>query len=402
MSAPTKPMPFPLPEPPSVFDYTPHLAELRENQPVAEVALPDGTRAYLVTAHELVRSMLVDPRFSSRTISSSEELSSTELGDLINTSLIGMDPPAHTRMRRLVAPAFTARRIEQLRPRIAATADELIDAMMAGPPPADLVSQFAVPMSVQVICEILGVPPADKDEFYTWSSTLLAGWDRMEEKQAATVAILRYLRGLIADKRANPGGEDVLSVLTRAHDDEGRLTEYEVAGLASNILSAGHETTANQIVMFLLTLLRRPDQLARLRADHGLHQTAIEELLRYVPITGSGGGMPKITTTDVALGGVTIPAGSLVIPSFAGANRDPAVFRDPERLDLARAENPHIAFGVGMHHCLGAQLARLELQEALGALLRRMPAVRLAVPEAELRRNPGSMVLGVATLPIAW
>ncbi len=224
----------------------------------------------------------------------------------------------------------------------------------------------------------------------------------MVEKEAATVSLVNYFGELIAVKRENPA-DDLISELIAISDGDSTLTEREIIALSIGILSAGHETTANQISMFLVTLLHNPEELDKLRDNREAIPKAVDELLRFVPLTTTGGIIPRLTTAEVELsGGQVLPAGAVVLPAVATANRDPEVFEDGERLNVTRENNPHLAFGAGIHHCLGAQLARIELQEALGAILDRMPQVRLAVPESELRLKSASIIRGLESLPITW
>ena len=276
----------------------------------------------------------MDRRFS-RALVSSPGRERRGLEYVTASGLMGMDPPEHTRLRKLVAGAFTARRMHQLAPQVAAIVDELIGRMRAGPRPADLVSAFSLPLPVRVICQMLGVPPRDQDRFHAWSDTLVGDWSRDQREMAAAMgAMASYIAGLIAAKRAQPA-DDLLSALIAARDNQDRLSEDELVQLCIAILLGGHETTANQINLSLLALLAHPAQLARLRADPGLLPGAVEELIRFVQLTGT---LPpgRVTTEEVTLGGVTIPAGDLVFPLFGIANRDPAVFADPDDLDIAR------------------------------------------------------------------
>ncbi|CCB76284.1 MULTISPECIES: cytochrome P450 [Streptomycetaceae] len=396
------PLPFPFAPAPAVCLPSPALAEVRETCPVTRVRLPDGTQAWLVTRHADVRQVLMDPRFSNRVVAARPEVAESEHGALISQSLIGMDPPEHTRIRRLVTRAFSARRVERLRPRVAELVDGLIDALEELPRPVDVVRHFAVPLPTTVICEMLGVPEADRAAFQEWSNALVVDWLRDEgERNAATAALRGYFTELIAAKRAEPG-DDLMTELIAAREEGNKLSESELVAQCIGLLSAGNDTTASLIAMFLMTLLRRPDELARLRAEPAEIPRAVEELLRYVPLAMSGAGGPRLTTEEVELGGVTIPPGKLVLPAIAAANRDPEVFADPERLDLDRTDNQHLGFGAGIHFCLGAQLARVELQEALAGLLRRLPGLRLAVPEEELRMKPASAISGLEALPVEW
>ncbi|MET7853750.1 cytochrome P450 [Streptomyces avermitilis] len=401
--APSEPIAFPFPDPPSVCELPPELAEIRDGRSVVEVKFPDGISGWMVTKHADVRKVLVDSRFSSKVMATAAAaMSETETGKLMNESLVGMDAPEHTRLRKLVTKAFTARRVETLRPRITELVGQLLDELETLPRPVDLVKNFSVPLPVRVICELLGVPAGDQDTFHAWSNALLGDWQQVVEKEAATVSLVKYFGDLIAVKRENPA-DDLISELIAISDGDSTLTEREIIALSIGILSAGHETTANQISMFLVTLLHNPEELDKLRDNREAIPKAVDELLRFVPLTTTGGIIPRLTTAEVELsGGQVLPAGAVVLPAVATANRDPEVFEDGERLNVTRENNPHLAFGAGIHHCLGAQLARIELQEALGAILDRMPQVRLAVPESELRLKSASIIRGLESLPITW
>lgn len=393
------PIPYPLPTPPSIYHPTPLLAELQRERPVTSVTMPDGTTAWLVTRYADVRLVMTDPRFSRAAAAS---VATSGLGEMAKDSILGMDPPEHTRLRRLVARAFTARRVEDLRPRVVELVDELLTGLEKKERPADLVENFSLPLPVQVICELLGVPPGDRHTFHGWSDTVLSGWGADQQRVAVAFdSLSAYLAGLIAAKRAAPA-DDLMTALIAARDEQDRLSERELVTLCVSILIAGHETTANQINMFLLTLLRYPDEMARLRADPDGIPQAVEELMRFVQLGDEGGGMPRVTTEDVELGGVMIPAGSAVMASLAAANRDPLVFNQPDRVDVGRGQIQHMGFGAGVHHCLGAQLARMELQESLRGLLGRFPDLRLAVPESELRFKTGMIVRSLEALPVTW
>jgi cytochrome P450 len=401
-ATPHEPIAYPFPPPPSLYEPAPEFGELRDSRPVAQVTMPDGKTAWLATGYAEVRQVLVDQRFSRRAASGPNAPStSLRIADE-SDQLISMDPPEHTRLRRLVARAFTARRVEELRPRVAKLVDELLDKMEALPRPVDLVEHFSLPLPVRVICELLGVPAADRHTFHAWSDTLMSDWRHdPKEFKAALDDLGDYFRRLIAAKRAEPA-DDLMTALIAARDEQDKLSERELVMMSLGLLLAGHESTANQINIFLLTLLHYPDELARLKADPDAIATAVEELMRFAQIVTGGTNVPRVTTEEVELGGVTLPAGAVVLPALSAANRDPAVFEAPDRLDLSRAENPHLSFGAGVHHCLGAQLARMELREALGGLLRRIPDVRVAVPESELRFKMGMVVRSLEALPITW
>jgi len=396
----TESIQYPFPPTPDIYHPSPELANLRENHPVARVTFPDGRTAWLVTRYADVRQVLVDPRFSrARAVTGAGP--NVGLAIVAGDSINGMDPPEHTRLRRLVASAFTARRVEELRPAVTSMVDELLAAMADLPRPVDLVANFSLPLPVRVICELLGVPVEDQRIFHSWSDTVLSDEHRDPNEIKAAIGMLaEYFGRLIAAKRAQPA-DDLMTALIDARDNQDRLSEHELVNLCFGLLIAGHETTANQINMFLLTLLRFPEEFDRLRANPAVVPQAVEELMRFVQL-GEGGGMPRVTTEEVVLSGVTIPANEVVLTSSAAANRDAAVYTDPDRLDLTRANLQHLGFGAGAHHCLGAQLARMELQEALRGLLRHMPRLRLAVTEQELRFKPGMTVRSLESLPVTW
>jgi len=385
---------------PSAADPWPDFRALLRNKPVVRVEMPDGSIGWLVSGYNEVRQMLVDQRFSrARAVAPGRALQGTEV--FAAGSINGLDPPEHTRIRRLVAGAFTARRVEAMRPRVASIVDELIDGLLDRPQPADFVAGFSLPLPVQVICEMLGIPAEDMEHFHAWSDTIMGDWQQdSDEIMTALVDLYSYFGRLIEVKRAQPAG-DLMTALIAARDQTDRLSEEELTILGCTLLIGGHETTANQINLSLLLLLDNPAEMDKLRADSGLIGGAVEELLRYVRL---GGGLPpaRMTTEEVELGGVTIPAGEVVLPLFATANRDPSVFSDPDRFDVSRVPASHLTFGAGVHHCLGAQLARLELQEAFRGLLGRVPGIRLAVPATELQFKPGMALYSLRELPIRW
>jgi cytochrome P450 len=366
---------------------------------VAQGELPDGRTAWLVSGYEQVRQVFTDQRFS-RALAGAPGRSLQGIELSAAGSIIAMDPPEHTRLRKVVAGAFTVRRVEALRPRVAAIVDELIGAFTARPQPIDLMTSFSLPLPVRVICELLGVPTADMEKFRAWSGTLVTDWEQDSgEILTALAETYEYFAELIRIRRTRPG-DDLLSALIAARDSGDRLSEEELTNLACTILVAGYETTAHQISLSLLALLDHPAEMAKLRADLGLIPGAVEELVRYVMI----GVLPlaRVTTEDVELGGVTIPASEVVLPVIVAANRDPSVFREPDRFDVNRAPVGHLGFGGGAHRCLGAQLARVELQEALRGLVIRLPGLALAVPPADLRFKPGMAIHNLRALPITW
>jgi pimeloyl-[acyl-carrier protein] synthase len=316
-------------------------------------------------------------------------------------SMLFLDPPEHTRLRSLVNLAFTPRMVERLRPRVAAIAQELLGAMEGGEV-VDLVSAYAFPLPAIVIAELLGVPSADRSQFRAWSEDIALSLDGTQPEEVrrrgetAARSLATYFAGLLAERRRAPR-EDLLTALLAAEEQGDRLGPADLLSMCILLLVAGHETTKNLIANGVLTLLRHPDQLARLRADPSLYATAVEELLRFEsPVQRTA----RITHADVDVDGVRIPRGALVLTVIGSANRDPEVFADPDHLDLGRAENPHLAFGRGIHFCLGAPLARLEGQVALQALLDRFPRLALAedtVPEW----STNTVIRGLRTLPVA-
>ena len=378
----------------------PQIRRLVGNRPAVRVELPDGTLAWLVIGFEEVRQVLVDQRFSrAAAVAPGRPLQGTEM--FAAGSINGSDPPEHTRLRRLVTSAFTARRVEALRPRVTSIVNRLIDVLLRQPQPADLVAGFSLPLPVQVICEMLGVPPEDMEQFHAWSDTVMGDWNRDADViMPALLDMYGYFSRLIALKRDEPA-DDLMSALIAARDQSDRLTEDELTMLGCTILLGGHETTANHISLSLLMLLDHPAELAKLRADPSLIPGAVEELLRYVPL---GFGLPpaRMATEDVQLGDVTIAAGEVVLPLFAAANRDSSAFSNPDQFDVLRPPANHLAFGAGVHHCLGAQLARLELQEAFAGLICRIPGLRVAVPASDLKFKQGMAIRSLSELPVSW
>jgi cytochrome P450 len=396
------PVKFPLPPSPVPYDTGPELRALAAGNPVTHVELPDGSTAWLVTGFNEVREVLIDQRYS-RALAYGPGRTPQGLDIVLAESLMGMDPPEHSRLRKLVAGAFTEKRMQALRPEVTRIVDDLLDRMIAGPRPADLVHSFSLLLPSQVICSLLGVPPGDLDRFHGWSNTLFGDWSRtMDEMAEAYFAINGYMAELIAQKRKAPA-DDLITVLIGVSDSGDKLSEAELVRFCFGLLMAGHETTSNQINMSFVALCHHPGELARLRADPGLIPTAVEELLRFVQIVGKASIPPaRITREEVCLGGVTIPAGEAVLPMMAIANRDPAAFPDPNRLDVLRAPKTHVTFGAGAHHCVGAQLARMELQEAFRGLLTRLPGLRMAVPLSDIEFREGHLLASMRELPVTW
>lgn len=370
---------------------------MRESGPVHPIDFPPGATAFLVVDHEHGRAALNDPRLSKDSAHSAVPVN----GEMFfGGTMLAMDPPDHTRMRGLVAKAFTARRVERLRPRVEEIAGALLDGVAARGE-ADLIEDLAVPLPIQVICEMLGVPASDRGRFREWTAVLtvpaLTAEARAHRREVAR-AFTGYLGEVIAERRARPE-EDLVSALIAARDGDAALTEAEMVNSIGLLLIAGHETTVNLIGNGVLALLRAPGQLDLLRRRPELLPSAVEELLRFDgPLAWAS---QRIALEDMEIAGTPIPKGAWVHVSLGAADRDPAVFEAPDRLDVTRAPKRHVAFGHGIHFCLGAPLARLEGQIAIGGLLDRFPGLALAVPAADLRHHrTGSIVRGLVSLPV--
>ncbi|PXY20392.1 cytochrome P450 [Prauserella sp. PE36] len=381
------------------FDPPPDLAD--EERPLRRLAFPDGHTGWLVTGYALARAVLADVRFSSRLELRRQVVRRTETDEIRPGKpappgfFIAMDPPDHTRYRRLLTGQFTVRRMNQLRPRVEQIVDEHLDAMERTGPPTDLVSAFALPIPSLVICELLGVPYADRQRFQHDSAVLLSLDATVEDANAALASLTGYLAGLVERKRREPA-DDLLSGLIEG----GELTGDELVGVAMLLLIAGHETTANMLGLGTFALLTHPDQADDLRSGRVDEDKAVEELLRWLSVIQFG--TTRTAAEDVELGGEVIRAGESVAISVPAANRDPERFAEPGSLDLGADAHGHLAFGHGVHQCLGQQLARIEMRVAYGALFRRFPALRLAVPPQEVPLRDDMSIYGVHSLPVEW
>ncbi|MEV6398573.1 cytochrome P450 [Streptomyces sp. NPDC051907] len=383
----------------SATDLPQEYARLRGQCPAAEVVMPSGDGAYLFTRYDDVRTVLSDARCSraATVLPKSPKLTKAPFDA---GGLFTMDPPEHTRLRSLVSGAFTPRRTELLRPRIQELADGLLDAMAERGGPVDFNDAFAFPYPVAVICELLGVPFADRERFREWSDAILSLTAHTPQQMLEhKLALVGYLQQLVAEKRKEPG-EDLLSALVEVRDEEGPLTEHELITMAMTLLIAGHETTVGVLGTSVFTLLRHDGGMGLVPDAPEDLAVLVEELLRINPI-GDGGPL-RVTTAEIEVAGATVPAGSAVIGAICSANRDERRFPDADRFDPARRGAPHLAFGHGPHYCLGAPLARAELQIALASLARRFPALRLAVPVAEVRMHTGLLVNRLESLPVTW
>ncbi|RSM73035.1 cytochrome P450 [Kibdelosporangium aridum] len=377
-------------------------AELRSSAPVRQVITPSRLRAWLVTRHEDVKAVLTDPRVRKDSGAATElfkQFLRPESPVLhptyraLEKHMLNADPPDHTRLRKLVSKAFTTRTVARLQPRIEQIADELLDQMTGE---VDLLDAYALPLPMTVICELLGVPVADRDAFRDWTHVIVAS-DPRRDLAGASQGISDYLADLIERKRAAPT-EDLLSDLISVSDDGTRLTKQELLSMAILLLIAGHDTTVNLIANGTLALLRAPEQLKALKADPSLLPDAVEELLRYEGPLHTG--TMRFTVEDVELGGVVIPANEFVLVSLLAANRDDRRFEEPDALDLSRSPGGHVAFGHGIHHCLGAPLARLEGRIAIGKLLDRFPDLRLATDPDTLTWRTSTLMRGLEALPV--
>lgn len=380
--------------PPAAYD------PLRENRPLSRVTLWDGREVWLVSGHRAARALLADQRLSTDSTHLDFPIPAERVAALRRrrrAALLGWDDPEHNAQRRMLIPSFSLKRTEGLRPRIQATVDRLLDAMEAAGPPAELVSAFALPVPSVVICDLLGVPYEDHDFFEEQSRRLLRG-PTTEDTEDALARLEGYLGELIDGKRGKPG-EGVLDDLVARQAEEGGPDRQELVQLATILLVAGHETTANMISLGTYTLLRHPRRLAELRADPGLLPAAVEELLRFLSIAD---GMLRVAREDVEVDGTVIRAGDGVIFSTSLINRDDTVYADADALDWERPARHHVAFGFGIHQCLGQNLARTELEIALGTLLRRLPGLRLAAPAEEIPFKPGDTIQGMLELPVTW
>ncbi|MFE3140613.1 cytochrome P450 [Streptomyces scopuliridis] len=394
---PTRTFPLPAPDP---LEPAPDYAELRKSEPVAPLTLPTGHRAWVISRYDDVRLVMADPRFSKAALTAPDAPRLLPIAKG-SKSLFTMDPPEHTRLRKLVTKVFTVRRMEALRPRVEEITGELLAGMEAAGPPADLIAHLAKPLPITVICELLGVPSADLERFKVWSDKMLSvSAHSVEDVMAARVGLNGYLTELIDIKASEPA-DDILSDLVEAREEGDRLSAEELLAFGHTLLVAGYHATTGEVVGALITLLRKPGLWQRILDERELVPGAVEELLRY-SVAGGGAGAMRIATEDVALGGVVIRKGDGVLPAITSANRDSEVFTDPEQVDLTRAPNPHLTFGHGLHHCLGAQLGRIELQSAISALADRFPGLRLAVATDELRWVPGMAFRRPLELPVAW
>ncbi|QJS08326.1 cytochrome P450 [Streptomyces argyrophyllae] len=399
-----QPVLLPYADPAFVADPFPLYRRLREEGPVRRAIIAGGLDAWLVTRYEDGLAALSDPRLSSDVRDASDPRLIAQLPEFERESMMSTmlrcDPPDHTRLRRLVSKAFTARRVAELRPRVQEITDRLLEAV-APAGRAELVADFALPLPVTVISELMGVPVDERYYFQRWTDAMLVRGEEMPDPLVVDEAWHRmraYVTKHLEAKRARPG-DDLLSALIDAHDQEQRLSHDELIAMTFLLLVAGYVTTVNLIAGGIAALLTHPDQLTLLRDRPELLPDAIEEFLRHDgPVSP---GIARFAREDVEIAGVRVPRGATVLVASAIADRDPARFPDPDRLDITRRDNGHLAFGHGIHYCLGAPLARLEGEVAIGTVLRRLPDLALAVPPADLTWRPGGL-RGPARLPVTF
>ncbi|MFF2194745.1 cytochrome P450 [Streptomyces sp. NPDC058157] len=412
----TPPAP-PVPEAPTLFDWEfatdpyPAYAWLREHAPVHRATLPSGVEAWLVTRYADARQALADQRLSKNPAHHAEPAHAKgktgipgERKAELMTHLLNIDPPDHTRLRRLVSKAFTPRRVAEFTPRVQELTDRLIDGFQ-DKGEADLIHEFAFPLPIYAICEMLGVPREDQDDFRDWAGMMIRHGGGPRGGVARSVKRMRTYLGELIHRKRDDLGNDLISDLIRASDHGDHLTEAEATAMAFILLFAGFETTVNLIGNGVHSLFMNPGQRARLQdslaaGETALLETGVEELLRYDgPVELATW---RFATRPLTLGGQDIAAGDPVLVVLAAADRDPARFAEPDTLDLSRSDNQHLGYGHGIHYCLGAPLARLEGQTALATLLKRLPDLELAVPPTDLRWRGGLIMRGLRTLPVRF
>ncbi|MCG5215569.1 cytochrome P450 [Streptosporangium sp. KLBMP 9127] len=383
------------------FDPAPELSELRDGEGVRRIPTQFGVDAWLVTRFADVRAVLSDvERFKQPArlpfqSASMPDISDEELVRRQAGNLLALNPPEHTRLRRILTPEFTVRRMRRMEPRIQEIVEEHLDVMERNGSPADLVSSFALPVPSLVICELLGVPYEERAVFQDRTSRLLDVSVPLEQRMELQLESRAYMAELVARTQADPG-EELLGMLVREHGDA--VTAEELIGIGNLLLVAGHETTSNMLSIGTLALLRNPDQFELLKKEPERIDDAVEELMRWLSVVHSG--TAKVTTTDVEIAGQHIPAGELVMLALPTANRDPELLDNPDKLDITRHGVGHVAFGHGLHHCLGAPLARMEMRIAFPALLRRFPGLRAVSDEAAFRSF--HVVYGLSSFEVAW
>ena len=403
MSSTLSARPLPLPrEDVCPFGPAPEFAGLRTQAPVVRVTCPTGIDAWLVTRYADVREVMGDPRRFSNNSGQAGHVLANQPPDkpLEEGDFSRMDGPDHVRFRRVFAPAIsTMRRVEEFRPMVQRTADELLDGLAGETGPIDLHERFSKPLTTSVIAELLDVPYADREIFHRVADSLFSGKSDVDDLDALKFPLFEYVGDLVRARRDEPG-EDAMSVMVdRGQRHEQPFTDLELTKMAAGLLVAGYDTTASMITYGTLALLENREQFDRLAADPSRAANAAEELVRLL---GVGSGLMRVATEDTEIGGVPIAAGDYVVVAIQSANHDPERFDEPERLDIDRQTSGHIGFGHGPHQCAGQQIARLELTTALATLPRRVPTLRLALPLADVEFKADTTVYGPAALPVLW
>lgn len=398
-AAPAFPMPRSCPfQPPDAY------AELHAQRRVVRVRVPNGQPAWLVTSYHDVRRLLIDQRVSADrnhpNFPFTEPVTPETRGRVaaFARSLVGLDHPEHGPRRRMLAPEFTMRKVDTMRPSIQRVVDDLIDQLLAGPRPVDLVGALAMPLPTTILCELLGLPSADREMFVRGTDGLLRGSVSADERQRIGRQMRDYVGQLIATKEVEPT-DDLLGRLILRNRETQLYDRELLVGVTMLLLIAGFETTLNAITLSVAALLQHPDELASIKGDEATLATAVEELLRFSNVVDA---MPRVATTDLEVGDVTIAAGDGLLLSFTGANRDEGAFAQASTLDTSRAERHHLAFGYGIHQCLGQNLARVELEIAFRTLFTRVPGLRLAVPVDQLPFRRDNIIYGIDELPVTW
>jgi cytochrome P450 len=388
------------------------LARLRAEGPAHPVVFPHGAKVWLVTGYDDVRQLLTDPRVSKDgrcanalfarhsglETDDEDEPAGIGVNDELTNHMLNSDPPRHTRLRSLANQGLTLKRMEECRPRLEQTADELLDALDDGSPVVDLIAGFTQPMTITTICDVLGIPPQDKALFHSWAAQLVGAGHSPEAVEAASNNVIAYAQASIEAKRGCPG-EDMLSALVHGRDGGDRLTSEELVGTFFLLTMAGHVTSMHTLTNSIYSLLTHPSELAKLRADISRMHGAVDELIRYD--SGVAVGTFRFTKEPITLGDVVIPAGEILALSMNSAHRDSRKYPDADRLDLDRHPTGTLAFGHGTHYCIGAPLGRSQLEIALTKLLTRFPDLRLAVDPEDLEWEHGALMRGLVRLPVS-
>ncbi|ASW55683.1 cytochrome P450 [Plantactinospora sp. KBS50] len=397
---------FPMPRTCPV-DPPPGYAEIAAEQPISKVTLPTGRTAWLILGHDYLRQILADSRVSVNRLDPAYphlvEMDGQAMGaiSLVSRSLVGLDPPEHTVHRRMLINEFTVKKLAAMRPRIQAIVDECIDNLLKQEPPTDLVTALSLPVPSLVICDLLGVPYADHGFFQDRTLVAFNRKSTQLERMQAGAGLLMYMDKLVTEKEAAPSDEDLIGRLITKYREAGNYAHEHLVGLSMLLLMAGFETTANMISLGTLSFIENPDQLAKLTDDGTLATRAVDELLRYLSIVDVSGGS-RVAVEDIEIGGVTIRKGDGIIALLSGANRDPGYYPHPDNFDIDRGAKSHVAFGYGIHQCLGQNLARLELEIVYRTLFARVPTLRLAVPVSELPLKDEASIYGLAEMPVSW